>query len=707
MELYRRFILVLISIFLITNVDAQKELTLEEAVLGQYQQFYPDHIFGFNWIENQNKYAYLKQYQTLVVGMVEGEEKEVLHISEVNEALGVRFNYFAGIKWKDEHTFVLNLRNEVLTYNIDTKKGTKIELPENAERITFDHQYNNVAYTLDNNLFYSSVTKYEHIAVTKNDDSNIVSGQEIARSEMGITQGIFWSPTGEHLAFYQKDESNVSDYPLLNILETPGTLNSIKYPMTGQPSEKAKLGIYNLKNAKTNFISTEHGEENYLTNVSWTPDEQFIILAEVARSQKHIWVQKYNAEGDLVKTLFEEKKDTWVEPEKPAHFPSKKSNDFVWVSERDGFDNLYYYSIEGELKSQLTSNAFMLKDIVAAHHGEVFFTATGENPLNTLLYKVNTKGKQVLLTKELGTHSVDVNCTGEYIFDQFSAHDIPNKAVIRKSNGKLVKLMLEAENKLADYNLAKAEVKTIKSRDGVDLYTRTIKPRDFDSTKKYPVLIYVYGGPHAQLITNSWYDGASLWMHWLANQGYIVFTLDNRGSGNRGVEFEHIIHRNLGVIEHQDQLDGVEYLSSLGYADTSRIAVHGWSYGGFMTGTMMMKSPEVFKVGVAGGLVTDWKYYEAMYGERYMDTPEENKEGYEKTSLINQAENLKGDLLLIHGTSDPVVVMQHNLSLVKKFVDLGIQIDFFPYPMHEHNVRGKDRVHLMRKVLDYVIKNNQ
>ncbi|RYM33041.1 S9 family peptidase [Brumimicrobium glaciale] len=701
------FIILMLSVFFTTQASAQKDLTLEEAVSGQYQQFYPDHVFGFGWIENLNKYSYLKQYQTLVIGEVGGEEKEVLKISEVNEALDVKFNYFAGIKWKDENTIVLKLQNTVVTYNLKTKKGTKIELPENAERTTFDHQYNNIAYTIDNNLYYTSVAQYNQFAVTENEDKNIVSGQEIARSEMGITQGIFWSPTGNSLAFYQKDESKVHDYPLLDITQTPGKLNSIKYPMTGQPSEKAKLGIFSLKNNTTAFIAAKNGAENYLTNVSWTPDEQFILLAEVARSQKHIWVQKYKTDGTLAKTLFEEKKDTWVEPEKPAHFPSKNSNDFVWVSERDGFDNLYYYSIDGELKSQLTTNKFMLKDIVAAHHGEVFFTATGESPLNTLLYKVNTKGKQVLLTKEEGTHSVDVNCTGEYIFDQYSAHDIPNIAVIRKASGKEVKRMLEAENKLADYKLSEAEIKSIKSRDGVDLYTRMIKPKNFDASKKYPVLIYVYGGPHAQMITNSWYDGASLWMHWMANQGYVIFTLDNRGSGNRGVEFEHIIHRNLGVIEHQDQLDGVDYLSGFDFIDTSRIAVHGWSYGGYMTGTMMMKSPNIFKVGVAGGPVTDWKYYEAMYGERYMDTPEENKEGYEKTSLLNQAENLKGDLLLIHGTSDPVVVMQHNLSLVKKLVDLGIQVDFFPYPMHEHNVGGKDRIHLMRKVLDYIIDNNK
>ena len=320
---------------------------------------------------------------------------------------------------------------------------------------------------------------------------------------------------------------------------------------------------------------------------------------------------------------------------------------------------------------------------------------------------MNTRGKQKLLTKEEGTHSVDVHCSEEFIFDSYSSHDIPNKVVIRNAKGKIVTELVDADNPLKDYKLTPAEIKTIEAEDGTKLYTRLIKPKDFDATKKYPVLIYVYGGPHAQLITNSWGDGASLWMQWMANQGYIVFTLDNRGSGNRGVEFEHGIHRQLGTLEHQDQLKGVEYLSSLQYIDTSRIAIHGWSFGGFMTNTMMLRSPEIFKVGVAGGPVTDWKYYEVMYGERYMDRPQENKEGYKKASIIEHAENLKGDLLLIHGTIDPVVVMQQDLSLIEKFVDLGIQVDFFPYPMHEHNVRGKDRVHLMEKVLTYIIDHNK
>jgi dipeptidyl-peptidase-4 len=284
---------------------------------------------------------------------------------------------------------------------------------------------------------------------------------------------------------------------------------------------------------------------------------------------------------------------------------------------------------------------------------------------------------------------------------------MPSADWIINFKGKIVKKLMESEDKLADYKIGTAEIGTIKAKDGTKLYTRLIKPHDFDPNKKYPVLVYVYGGPHAQLITNSWLDGASLWMYWMAEQGYLVYTVDNRGSAERGFEFESQIHRQLGTVEIEDQLAGVEYLKSLPYVDGDRLAVHGWSFGGFMTTSLMLRTPDVFQVGVAGGPVTDWKYYEIMYGERYMDRPEQNKEGYEQASLMTHAENLKGDLLLIHGTSDDVVVMQHNLALVQKFVELGIQMDFFPYPMHKHNVRGKDRVHLMRKVLNYVLENNQ
>ncbi|WP_394759688.1 DPP IV N-terminal domain-containing protein, partial [Flavobacterium sp.] len=634
----------------------------------------------------------------------------ILSLEDLNKSLGSKINSFFGYQWKNENTLTISSGAKFYNYEVSTKLGKTIqETPDSAENQTFDSTNQNLAFTENNNLFFYTKNK-EKITVTNNSDKNIVSGQAVSRSEFGISGGIFWSPKSTYLAFYQKDETDVADYPLLDITETPGKLQSIKYPMIGQKSEKPRVGIYNLATSKTVFISPKGNSEDYLTNLSWTPDEKYILIAEVNRGQNDMNLNVYDANSGLfVRTILNEKSDKWVEPEHDAFFPNSKSNNFVWFSEKSGFQNLYYYSIEGKLIKQLTNNKFPVREIISANAAgaEIYFKATGENGTNMLAYKVDLKGKQTLITKDLGVHNVMPNFDGSYLFDEYSNHTTPSKSLLYDK--KLVaKTLLESKNKYDGYEIGTSEIKTIKSADGTtDLFTRLIKPSNFDPTKKYPVLVYVYGGPHAQMITNSYLDGANLWMYWMAEQGYLVFTVDNRGSDNRGFAFESVIHGRCGSNEIEDQIKGVEYLKSLPYVDGNRLAVHGWSYGGFMTTSLMLRKPDAFKVGVAGGPVTDWKWYEIMYGERYMDTPAENQKGFDEANVLNYVKNLKGKLLLIHGTSDDVVVMQHNFSLVKKFVEAEKQVDFFPYPMHKHNVQGKDRVHLMKKVLDYVIENNK
>lgn len=697
-------------LFIGTFSFAQKELTLKDAVMEQYRGFYPEQPLFFQWIPGKTEYTYLKGYTTLMKSSVNAKSDENwMTIAEVNKLAGTKFNWFSGFEWINTNEFMINDGNTFVVVN-PTAKTTRLisNIDEKGENALVSPSSLNVAYTIENNVFIHQANLVAPIQVTNFTDKNIVSGQAIARSEFGISGGLFWSPNGKTLAFYQKDETDVHDYPLLDIDETPGVLKSIKYPMTGQKSEKPKVGIYNTETQKLVYISPKGAQDDYLTNLTFTPDNKYVVIAEVNRDQNHLWMNLYNAgTGTFVRTLFEETNDKWVEPEHPVFFPDETSGNFVWISERDGFNNLYYYTLEGKLISQLTSNKFVVKEILTARNGKIYFSATGESPLNTMIYSVDLKGKQTLLTKTEGTHSFELSSNGAVYYDGYSNHTTPFQADIYTISGKKAKFLLTAENKLADYKIGQTEIGTIMAKDGTTLYTRLIKPSDFDPNKKYPVLIYVYGGPHAQMITNSWYDGSSLWMNWLAEQGYLVFTVDNRGSAERGFAFESQIHRQLGKVEMEDQLSGVDYLKSLGYVDGNRIAVHGWSYGGFMTTSLLLHHPGMFTTGVAGGPVTDWKYYEIMYGERYMDRPEQNTAGYEQTSLLTHAKNLKDNLLLIHGTVDDVVVLQHNYSLVKKFVDLGIQMDFFPYPMHPHNVRGKDRVHLMEKVLNYVIEHNK
>ncbi len=698
--------------FVFSALGQSKKITLEESVLQQNRQFRADKLLGFQWIPDTNKYIYFAESgkKLMTASTTNNTATELISLADFNKALGAELKSFFGIESKDSSTFTISNGAKFYEYNTVTKTGKlTAEFADSEENQTYDTAKQNIAYTNKNNLFY--LTKFnQKVQITNETNEAIVSGQFFARNEFGIDKGIFWSPRNSSIAFYQKDQSEVADYPILDINETPGKLESIKYPMIGQKSEKPRVGIYSLAARQTVYIKPRGNSDDYLTNLSWTPDEKYILIAELNRGQNDMSLNVYDAQsGAYVRTILNEKNNNWVEPEHAAYFPNPKSNNFVWFSEKDGFQNLYYYSIEGKLIQQLTNNKFPAREIVGnnANGTEIYFSATGENPTNMLAYKVDLKGKQTLITKDLGVHTVAISSDSNWFFDEYSNHTTPSKSLLYDANLKATTL-LQSTNKYEGYEIGTSEIKTIKAADGTtNLYTRLIKPSNFDPAKKYPVMVYVYGGPHAQMITNSYLDGANLWMYWMAEQGYLVFTVDNRGSDNRGFAFESVIHGRLGVNEMEDQMKGVDYLKSLPYVDGNRLAVHGWSFGGFMTTSLMLRKSDTFKVGVAGGPVTDWKYYEIMYGERYMDTPAENQKGFDEASTLNYVKDLKGKLLLIHGTSDDVVVMQHNLSLVKKFVEAGKQVDFFPYPMHKHNVNGKDRVHLMTKVLNYIIDNNK
>jgi len=693
-----------------TLVFAQlKEITLKESVLQQYRSFAPKHTASVSWIPGTDFYSYVSSdYKTLFKnGVKKDEPVQIITLEELNQICGTTMSYISILKWKDANSFFVSAANKYFLVNLTEKKSTVvIELPEGSANAEMSEGEKNIAFTIENNLYIRKSGTNEQIQIT-NFDKHIVSGQSIARNEFGIAGGIFWSTKGNYLAFYQKDESEVADYPLLDITTPTGSLINIKYPMAGQASEKPSVGIYNLTTGKTVYIKPTGNADDYLTNVGWSPDEKHLYIAELNRGQNHMKLQQYDAEtGKLIKTLFEEKSDWWVEPEHAPYFVS--ADQFVWFSEADGFMNLYLYKTDGTLVRQLTKNKWVAQSIVGHDEkGNLYFTGTGGSPLETNYFKVNiATGVQTRLTAEKGTHDVQFSSNYNYFFDSYSSHSVAGVDAIKTNAGKTIRTVITAENPYKDHKIGTAEIGTIKAADGTtDLYYRLIKPSNFDASKKYPVLVYVYGGPHAQMITDSWLDGASLWMYWMAEQGYLVYTVDNRGSENRGFEFERVIHRQLGTVEMEDQLKGVEHLKSMPFVDGDKLAVHGWSFGGFMTTSLMLRYPGTFQVGIAGGPVTDWSYYEVMYGERYMDTPQENTEGYTKNRLMNYVKNLKGDLLLIHGTIDDVVVMQHNYALVKSFVEAEVQMDFFPYPMHPHNVRGKDRVHLMTKVLNYVIEN--
>lgn len=705
-------IIVLLAFVVSTFSIAQKqELTLSDAVLGHYKGLYPENLNNLQFVEGKDAFFYTSSDdQNLIFTDYKGKELSKITFQDLKKVFPSSTHIPPINKVDATHIYFVEGGNQII-YNYQNHSVEKIIVSKSAENHDFNKTQRAVAYTLGNNLYVANVSN-QKIAVTNNTHSDIVSGQAIHRSEFGITKGTFWSPQGNYLAFYQKDESDVADYPLVDINEYPAQLKNIKYPMAGKASERAKVGVFNMKTQQTVYLNIDTSDEHYLTNLGWSPNEQYIFLAELNREQNHMRLNRYDVKtGEKINTLFEEKHSKWVEPEYAPYFLPNNNTHFLWFSERDGYMNLYQYTTKGKLVQQVTNFDWEVQKILGfdenAEH--VFISGADETGLNRHTYKINLKNKKAtLLTKEKGTHTTILNPTGTHLLDDYSTLSIPR--IIRLINTKTDEstVLLKASNPLANYAYGSTELLELKANEGTILEGRLIKPSDFDPSKKYPVLVYVYGGPHAQLVTNSWLGGAPLWMQQFAEaHDYLVFTLDNRGSAHRGFAFENVIHRQLGTVEIEDQMKGVQYLKSLSYVDSSRLAVHGWSFGGFMTSSLMLRKPGTFNVGVAGGPVTDWKYYEVMYGERYMDRPEENPEGYKKARLGEYLDHLEGKLLLIHGSVDDVVVPQHSMKLLKEAIDKGVQIDFFTYPMHPHNVRGKDRVHLMQKVLDYIVENNK
>jgi len=703
----KKAITLLSILFLFQGYAQEKELTLNDAVLGYYKGLYPKSMNGLQWL-SPIKYVY-SEANTYVIKDVEGKTEEKITIANFQKTFP-DIKRVPRIMAIDESTITFKKENTIYQYNYKTEAIiSQVTTEADSNNSDYNKTANAVAYTLDNNLYIATKNNTK-TAITTFTDTNIVAGKAIARYEFGISKGIFWSPKGTHLAFYQKDETNVTDYPLVDVTTYPATLKNIKYPMAGQSSELAKIGVYNVATKKTTYLNIDTTDEHYLTNLSWTPDGKYLLVAEVNRAQNHFDYNLYDAKtGHKVRTLFSENNDRWVEPENDAVFLPNSTTDFLWMSEKDGYKNIYQYTTNGKFVKQLTDFKFIVKSILGFDTSgkHVIITATGENPTEMHTYKVHLKsGKATNLTPTNGTHRTQLK--GNYLIDTYSSLNNPGvTSIINIKNGK-ENVLHTAKNPLEGYKLGTTELLTLKSSDGFDLHSRIIKPANFDPSKKYPVLVYLYGGTHAQLVTNTWLGGSRLWMQWFAAQkDYIVFTLDNRGSANRGFAFESVIHRTGGDAGMEDQLKGVDYLKSLPYVDGNRIAVHGWSYGGFMTSSLMLRHPGVYTTGVAGGPVTDWKYYEIMYGERYMDSPTENPEGYANTRVGKYLENLEGKLLLIHGSIDPTVVPQHSMTLLQEAVKKEVQLDFFTYPMHEHNVRGKDRVHLMQKALDYVLEHNK
>ena len=577
------------------------------------------------------------------------------------------------------------------------------------------HPQRYTLYQEAGSLLAKDNVKEETFVIAPSDGPNLVFGETVSRNEFGIDAGWYMSPDSSKVAFYRKDQSRVTTFPLLDIGTRTGELRPIKYPMNGMESEIIQVGVYDFASRETVYLDvTDFTEERYITNISWSPDGKSVFAQVVDRSQHHMRLNQYrSADGSFVRTLLTEDNDAWIEPLDPIRFLKGRLDVFLYRTDnRDGYRNLYLVDTLGTLRRLTAVSADV--DYLDNDGSAVYYTSAEVSPVENHLFRLDVKlpkkntvakarlGKPLRLTRERGWHRIQMAPGCKWFLDRWSNLDTPAAIGVGSTDGKQWRVETTAPDPLADYASCAVELGTVPSADGAyQNYYRLIYPKDFDPGKQYPVILYVYGGPHSQMVQDSWLANIRMWEMLMAQKGYLVYIQDNRGTSNRGAAFEKAINRRCGQVEMEDQMVGIRRLMDLPYVDKDRIGVHGWSYGGFMTISLMTHYPDVFKVGVAGGPVIDWKWYEIMYGERYMDTPESNPEGFRQTSLLNQAQNLQGHLLICQGAVDDTVVWEHSLSFIQACIDREIPVDYFPYPTAKHNVFGRNRIHLMDKVTRY------
>ena len=693
-------------------MSAQKLFTLEDLNFGgtNFHNLRPENIF-LTWWGDQLIQTDVEECYT--IDTKTGKKTLLFTLDDINKWAGSDDDHYvrqltnATFPYPNEKLVMLGFKKSVILLDFGKKKIVWQDSISGQTAYDWNKTSRATAYVEDDQLFIADGQGKKH-QLSTDGSREIVYGQSVHRNEFGIEKGTFWSPDGQHLAFYRMDQSMVTDYPQVDIFPRSASYEPDKYPMAGMTSHKVTVGVYDLGTQKTVYLQTGDPTNRYFTNIAWSPDSKTIYMFELNREQNDCRLVSYDATTGAKKAeLYRETSDKYVEPLHPIQFLPWDSNLFVMQSQRDGYNHLYLYNKKGEMVKQLTKGVWVVMDVLGFNQKDksIIIASNEKHALQSNLYAVNIKTlKRTLLDNGEGIHWGKLSSSGTKLYEKYSTPTTPNTVnAIEISNFKpRTSNLLTAEDPWKDYVQPIFESGSIKAADGVtDLYWRMVKPHGFDITKKYPTVVYVYGGPHAHNVDASWHWASRSWETYMAQKGYIVFILDNRGSENRGLDFEQATFHQLGQIEMQDQMKGVEYLRTLPYIDMNRLGVHGWSFGGFMTISLITNYPDVFKVGVAGGPVIDWKWYEVMYGERYMGTPQNNPEGYAKTSLINKAKDLKGKLQIITGYNDNTVVPQHCLSFLDACIKAGTQPDFFAYPGEEHNMRGHASVHLHERITQY------
>ena len=602
--------------------------------------------------------------------------------------------------------------NSLAWFDLKTESGRALVSGNETiadPKISPDGRY--VSFVRGHNLWLVDVADAKERALTGGGSEEIRKGELdwVYPEELDISTAYWWAPDSSAIAYLEMDERTVSRYPLVNFSSYPGEAEMERYPTAGGANPGVRVMVVSASGGEPRAMNTVAETDVYIPRVNWLPDSKHVAIQRLNREQTVLDLLVADANSGAAHTLLTEKDPCWINVSDDLHF-FKDGKRLLWSSERSGYRYLYFYDLEGKQLAQLTKGEWEVTAVNAVDEVRhlVYFTGTEKSPTERQVYRVGIDGTGFKrITTNDGMHLASFSPDGTAFVDQYSnAMTPPRQDVYHGDGSKIATLNENKVAELSEYHFSPVEFLTVKARDGVELNALMIKPPDFNPQHKYPVLVYTYGGPHAQVVLNAWTGNNFLWHQLMAQKGYIIFSLDNRGSAGRGHVFEEPIHLHMGAQELSDQRDGAAYLKSLPYVDGNRIGIWGWSYGGHMTLHAMFEASDVFKVGFAGGPVTDWLFYDTIYTERYMGLPQKNAQGYKDSSPVKYAGQLKGKLLIAHGTGDDNVHFANTLSVLNELIAAGKYVEVMPFPGRGHGVSDPPaRLVLMTRVTQFFLDN--
>jgi len=714
----QKLIILLLSLA-ISPAISQKEISINDVFLNR--TFTQDWVYGLNSMNDGIHYTTLEYGDTTAIEKYSYQSGEKVDI--ILKSIDIELDFTGYTFNENESLVLLETNSEKLyrhskksiyyLYDLNTKKVTKISekkirLPE------FSPNSKYISYIYKNNIYTYDINSEETTKIThKGLPNKIICGATdwVYEEEFGFTKAYAWSPNSESIAYYIFDESKVPEFSM-DVFEEGlyPKQERFKYPKAGERNSKVRINIFNIKSGKNIEAKINKKKEFYFPRMKWTNKSNRLFVQRMNRHQNHLELLSVNPSNGDASLVFEEKENTYIDVHDNLIFYNDDSF-FLWTSEKDGYNHIYLYRIDGKKIRQITKGDWEVTQFYGYDqiNKTLYYQSTEKSSLQRDIYSINVFGKKKkLLSKERGSNNAKFSKNYKYFINTYSSANSPNIIDLYDSRGKKqrnIKNSNKLTQTLTEYNLTKKEFFEFTTEDGVNLNGWMMKPIDFDSNKKYPVLMYVYGGPGSQTVTDSW-GGQYMWYQMLCQQGYIVVSIDNRGTGGRGSEFKKCTYKELGKLETIDQIEGAKYLSSLSYVDKQRIGIWGWSYGGYMSSLCILKGSQYFNTAIAVAPVTNWRFYDTIYTERYMQTPQENSDGYDLNSPIHYADSLSGNYLLIHGSADDNVHVQNTYEMVNALVKANKQFELFIYPDKNHSIYGGNtRLHLFTQITDFITKN--